>query len=165
MFSQWCYLACVFILFPYTYDFAGRQRNYWYLKEWKILRPKHWIKHYVVTGYVLCFAMAYYRPANMKRTFSLTASAAIFGRSCSAAYVGPGVQWGSRGVFLLPLLKQVPPLWLYSAHSLLLYWGFLHWLAMSSHTSLLSHYWQRVIDNFPWQEGRLGRKKLSLYLQ
>lgn len=116
------------------------------------------LENCLVSSYVSSFVMAYYCPVH------LTFSAVTSGHSCSAAYVDPYVKWWCRAVFLLPLLKQVSLLSIYSVHSLLLYWSFSHWLAMSHHTSLSSHYWQRVIDNFPWQWARL-EESTYLYFQ
>lgn len=122
------------------------------------------LENRLVSSYVSSFVVAYYWPVHLNKVFSLIISAVISGHSCSAAYVAPYVKWWSRAVFLLPLLKQVSLLSLYSVHSLLLYWSFSHWLAMSHHTSLLSHYWQRVIKNFPWQWVRL-EESTYLYFQ
>ena len=70
------------------------------------------------------------------------------------------VRWCSRGVFLVPLLGQVFPLRrpLTTAP-----WSF---LTLNRYdTSYFSYYWERVIENVPWQRNELGRKKsLSLYL-
>ena len=69
------------------------------------------------------------------------------------------VRWCSRGVVLLPLLGQVFSLLRPLTTAL---WSF---LTLNRHdTSYFSHYWERVIENVPWQRNELGRNKISLSL-
>lgn len=145
------------ILFPSAYDFSGRPWNYsWYLKQWRILDPKPW-------------KIAWFRVMFLVLSWLITAQ-------CT---------WLSL-LSLLDILALLLMLILMSNDgaelcSCCLYWskclycpstqstrycsiGFSHWLAMSHHTSLSSHYWQRVIDNFPWQWARL-EESTYLYFQ
>lgn len=76
-----------------------------------------------------------------------------------AAHIVPGVKWWSRDVFLLPPLKQVSLVSLYSVQLVLLCWGFSHCQATSHHTSviplLLESDWKpSLAEGVGWGERR-----------
>ena len=86
-------------------------------------------------------------PVTLNKAFCLTISAAIYG--CFHSWCSCQMMQQRRA---LPLLRPLTTA----------LWSF---LTLNRHdTSYFSHYWERVIENVPWQRNELGRKKISLSL-